>query len=125
MHNLIIKFRRKLLYYRLKYYIKRKKSKILKLDGSKYRGIGKTYTLLQLGKEFQIPVLYPNLIARDNAKKLYSELSPYKVIAPNRLENNRSYIPVILVDEYQLLDKKTREYLHRFTYIGVSTSCKK
>ncbi len=124
MHNLIIKFRRKLLYYRLKYYIKRKKSKILKLDESKFRGIGKTYTLLQLGKEFQIPVLYPNLIARDNIKKLYSELSPYKVIAPNRLKNNRSSIPIILVDEYQLLDENTREYLHRFTYIGVSTSCK-
>lgn len=125
MHNLIIKFRRKLLYYRLKYYIKRKKSKILKLDESKYRGIGKTYTLLRLGKEFQMPVLYPNLITRDNVKKLYSELYPYKVIAPNRLKNNRSSIPVILVDEYQLLDKKTREYLHKFTYIGVSTRYKK
>ena len=124
MYSLMIKFRWKLLYYRLKYYIKRKKSKILKLDESKYRGIGKTYTLLQLGKEFQMPVLYPNLIARDNVKKLYSELSIYKVIAPNRLKNNRSSIPVILVDEYQLLDKKTREYLHRFTYIGVSTRYK-
>ena len=124
MHNLIIKFRRKLLYYRLKYYIKRKKSKILKLDESKFRGIGKTYTLLQLGKEFQMPVLCPNLITRNNVKKLYSELSTYKVITPNRLKNNISSIPVILVDEYQLLDKKTREYLHRFTYIGVYTSCK-
>lgn len=124
MHNLIIIFRRKLLYYRLKYYIRRKKSKILKLDESKYRGIGKTYTLLQLGKEFQMPVLYPDLISRDNVKKLYSELYPYKVIAPNRLKNNRSSIPVILVDEYQLLDKKTREYLHKFTYIGVSTRYK-
>ena len=120
MYELKIRLRRKILYYRLKFYVKHKKNKFINV---KKRGIGKTFTLLQLAHEYDIPILEPGIFMRDNVKRwlqTYRDIEEVEVLAPNNLYK-LEYGSLLLVDERQLLDKDTRFYLARFTCVGVET----
>jgi len=67
LENIAFKIRQKALYFELKYYIKNKKTYLK--DINRYtRGIGKTYTLIQLAKKNKCPIVVPNHIMADYIK---------------------------------------------------------
>lgn len=69
IENIAFKLRQKALYFELKYYIKNKQT-YLKPVHYYMRGIGKTFTLIQLAKKYKCPIATPTSISGDYIKRI-------------------------------------------------------
>ena len=120
LENLSYKLRAKSLYYELKYFINKKESHIKTFTKYNGRQIGKTYNLMKISGEYRIPVLVSTLSQRERCVRNYYKFKPI-VVTPNEFAIRFKSGTVILVDEKQLLDTKTKKMLDGYIQIGFET----
>lgn len=115
LYKMAYKLRQKGLYYELKSHIK--DDNYLKLLNRHDRGIGKTYTLMQLSKKYNMPVLEPN----ESLKSMFKREFPKAIIiSPNDIMSRGiKYDTTLLVDEKQMLAKDCNKYIDdHFKQVG-------
>ena len=119
LYKLSYKLKQTGMYYELKSHIK--DEHYTKLLPKHERGIGKTYTLMQLSKKYKLPVLEPN----ENLKSMFKRQYPKAwVISPNDIMSRGiKHNTTLLVDEIQMLPNGCNKYIDdNFKEIGFISS---
>lgn len=102
LEQLAFKLRQKSLYYELKHYIKIKENYIKKMHPWQ-RGIGKTYTLIQLADKYHCPIIVPLEMNKkyilSKAKNMRKSIKVYKLNAINYSSYRSLRSDIVLIDE--------------------------
>ena len=102
---------------RFTYFVDKKESHIKRLLKYNGRKIGKTYNLMKISGEYRIPVLVPTLSYRKYCVKNFYGFNPI-VVTPSEFAIRFKPGTIILVDERQSLDYKTKKMLDHYIQIG-------
>jgi len=118
LQSISFKLKQKSLYFELKYFIKNKKT-YLKLISGYERGIGKTYTLLQLAHKYKCPVAVPNYMSGEYLKNEYKKLynKQLNIIVTN--ESSKGRREKMILCEEGITYKQINEILKPMTEIIV------
>lgn len=119
IYNWLYMRRSNLMYHILKHNIKKKREKIISLSEKHGRGIGKTYNLVRLSDEFDIPLIVPTSMSMDYILKRFPQYKPNLILKDKWRSMHIGSI--ILIDELQGFDPYVQKYLKRFTRIGFET----
>lgn len=97
LETLSFKLRQKALYLELKHYIVATDESYMKKVYDFNRGIGKTYTLVQLSHELDVPIAVPYKSTEKHiqtiSKKLYGE--PVEIVVANQWTRGKRYHTVL------------------------------
>ena len=128
---LFLLIKSKCLYFKFKKAIKKAKSgnsQMLHFDMVTGRCIGKTYNLLKLSGECNIPVIEPfsgsDIYYEKEVKKFNPVIfSRNEVLSSFRESKYGRPGSLVLVDEFQMLDDRARKFIvDNYNYVAVETS---